>query len=140
MSRKTSDGTYNVGYGKPPRASRFKPGQSGNPRGRPKEMKSINDVLQKRLHSKVRVQENGRPKQITLLEVIIGRLLKRAAEGDNRSITIVLNQVRLLKEVEEGRADMATPERDREVLEEFARMMGGSLDDLLSDAEERPDA
>ena len=70
----------------------------------------------------------------------IGRLLKRAAEGDNRSITIVLNQVRLLKEVEEGRADMATPERDREVLEEFARMMGGSLDDLLSDAEERPDA
>lgn len=140
MASKPSDGTYEVGYGRPPRTTRFKPGESGNPRGRPKEVKSINDVLQKRLHSKVRVQENGRPKQITLLEVIIGRLLKRAAEGDNRSITIVLNQMRLLKDFEEGRAETATPERDREVLEEFARLMGGSLDDLISDVEERPDA
>jgi hypothetical protein len=27
---------YGVGYGKPPKASQFSPGQSGNPKGRPK--------------------------------------------------------------------------------------------------------
>lgn len=139
MSKSKKD-DYEVGYGKPPQHSRFKPGRSGNLGGRPKEVKSIDDVLQKRLFAKVKVQENGRPTQITLLEVIIGRLLKRAAEGDNRSIAIVLNQLRFLKGSDDGKPDTASPERDRQVLEEFARLMGGSLDDLINDAEGRPDA
>ena len=28
--------SYGVGYGKPPKSGRFRPGVSGNPRGRPK--------------------------------------------------------------------------------------------------------
>lgn len=134
------NGAYEVGYGRPPKASRFKPGQSGNPRGRPKEAKSVDDVFQKRLFAKVKVQEKGRQTEMTVLEVIIGRLLKRAADGDNRSIAIVLNQMRLPKGAEDGRPDTASPEQDRQVLEEFARLMGGSLDDLISNAEAHPDA
>jgi hypothetical protein len=137
---KPKKGDYEVGYRRPPKSSQFKPGQTGNPRGRPRQVKSIDDVLQKRLFAKVKAQENGRPTQITLLEVIVGRLLKRAAEGDNRSIMIVLNQMRLLKGDADAKPDAASPERDRKVLEEFARLMGGSLDDLISDVEAHPDA
>ena len=32
----SAEGDYEVGYGKPPKHSRFKPGQSGNPKGRPR--------------------------------------------------------------------------------------------------------
>ena len=31
---------YDVGFGKPPEATRFRPGQSGNPRGRPRGSKN----------------------------------------------------------------------------------------------------
>ena len=36
---------YEVGYGKPPRKSQFKPGQSGNPKGRPKGRKGFSTIL-----------------------------------------------------------------------------------------------
>jgi Family of unknown function (DUF5681) len=34
------EGDYRVGYGKPPLETRFKQGQSGNPRGRPRGAKT----------------------------------------------------------------------------------------------------
>lgn len=36
---------YDVGYGKPPVATRFKQGQSGNPKGRPKGAKNKRSAL-----------------------------------------------------------------------------------------------
>ncbi len=41
----TSTGGYDVGYRKPPKHTRFKPGQSGNPRGRPKGTKNLKTDL-----------------------------------------------------------------------------------------------
>jgi hypothetical protein len=52
-----------VGYGRPPRSTRFKPGQSGNPKGRPKGVQSLGAILDKALAARVSVQENGRRTQ-----------------------------------------------------------------------------
>src|SRR5215469_5153687 len=51
---------YEVGYGKPPRSSRFKKGQSGNPRGRPSGSKNLSTLLSEALNEPVIVTENGR--------------------------------------------------------------------------------
>ena len=51
-----SNGT---GYGKPPHHSRFKPGHSGNPRGRPKGKISLSQLLDKHLNAKVTVTSGG---------------------------------------------------------------------------------
>jgi len=47
---------YRVGHGGPPLETRFRPGQSGNPRGRPKGSKNTRTLLQEKLSEKVRVR------------------------------------------------------------------------------------
>ena len=48
-SKKSSDGNHSVGYGRPPEATRFKPGQSGNPKGRPKGSKNLRTLFAEEL-------------------------------------------------------------------------------------------
>ncbi len=60
--------TYEVGYGKPPRHSRFKPGQSGNPKGRKRGSKSTGTLLREILDEKVVVREGNREKKLTRKE------------------------------------------------------------------------
>jgi len=61
---------YEVGYGKPPRHSRFKKGESSaNPRGRPR--KEMATLLFEGLNKKVVVTENGRRRKIAVREAIL---------------------------------------------------------------------
>jgi hypothetical protein len=56
---------YEVGYGKPPRHTRFKPGRSGNPRGRPSGSKNLSTLLNEALNEPVIVAENGGQRKIS---------------------------------------------------------------------------
>jgi len=62
---------YEVGYGKPPRHTRFKKGQSGNPRGRPCGSKNLSSLLSEALNEPVIVAENGRRRKISKRQAII---------------------------------------------------------------------
>ena len=73
---------YAVGYGKPPGHSRFKPGHSGNPKGRPKGSKNIATLLERALTERVFVTENGKRRSISKLEASFKQLVNRAASGD----------------------------------------------------------
>lgn len=70
------------GYGRPPKNSQFKKGQSGNPKGRPKGTLNFVCVLQRTLRERVVINENGRRRTITKLEAAIKQLVNRAAGGD----------------------------------------------------------
>ena len=74
---------YKVGYGRPPLASRFKPGQSGNAKGRPKGAKNLATLTREKLEAKVTVREGGREKRMSKAEIGVTKLVNRFAEtGD----------------------------------------------------------
>jgi hypothetical protein len=75
-----------VGYGRPPIATRFKPGGVGNPKGRPKKTKTVGQIIQAAMMTRVAVEENSRTKFITAQEVIIRNLVHAAARRDIRAI------------------------------------------------------
>ncbi len=87
-----------VGYCKPPKATRFKPGQSGNPAGRRKRPKTVSDQLEDILKRKVPVTQSGRAKRIPLQELMLTTLVNNAVKGDLAALKVVMD----LKSSHEG--------------------------------------
>jgi hypothetical protein len=75
-----------IGFGRPPRATRFKPGCSGNPRGRPRGAKARRTIVEDLARELHWVTEDGHQRQRTTLELIILRLRAKALSGDLRAI------------------------------------------------------
>ena len=88
------EGSYQVGYKKPPPQHRFTKGRSGNPDGRPRKPKTIDMLLGKTLKEKVVVNENGRRKAITKFEAFVEQLVNKATAGDARSGKLVIELLR----------------------------------------------
>lgn len=75
--------TYDVGYGNPPRATRFKKRVSGNPRGRPKaKQETWGSVITEVLNGDMEFLEGGRVKHAPALEVMARNQAKRAVKGE----------------------------------------------------------
>src|SRR5438270_10814043 len=89
-------GLFEVGCGKPPPSRRFKPGQSGNPNGRPRGAKNFAVAIEQELVTRVTVTENGRRRRISKREVIAKHLVNKAASGDLKAIPLLLNEPRCL--------------------------------------------
>ena len=87
-----------VGYGNPPAHTRFKPGRSGNPRGRPKGTLNMATVLERTLRERVVINENGRRKTITKLEAAIKQLTNKAASGELKALQLLAALVRSAEE------------------------------------------
>ena len=86
---------YEVGYGKPPRPTRFKRGQSGNPRGRSSGAKNLKTLLSGVLNERVTVSKNGGGhRKITKREAVIIQLVNRSATADWRATKILLDMLR----------------------------------------------
>jgi Family of unknown function (DUF5681) len=88
---------YKVGYGKPPRHTRFKRGQSGNPRGRPPGAKNLSTLLTEALNEPVVIAENGGRRKISKREAIIKQLVNQSAKGDWRAVKLLLD---ILQDIE----------------------------------------
>jgi hypothetical protein len=79
---------YDVGYGRPPKENQFKPGKSGNPRGRPKGTRPVGAALHGIFYQKVRVTDGDRARWVPALEVILRRLANDAMRGDRNAIKL----------------------------------------------------
>jgi hypothetical protein len=82
---------YDVGYGKPPNATRFQQGQSGNPTGRRRGSKNLSTILEEELEQRVVIRENGKQKTITKRRASMKQLVNKAASGEHRALQILLN-------------------------------------------------
>lgn len=81
---------YEVGYRRPPRHTQFRPGRSGNPRGRPRGSRGLKTDLHAELESKLTIQINGQPFTGTKQQLMLKALATRAAAGDVKAASIVL--------------------------------------------------
>jgi hypothetical protein len=109
-----------LGYGRPPQAHQFKPGQSGNPRGRPKGAKNEATILRDLLNRKIDIREGGRARKITILEAILLRFTEDALKGNTKSAAFLFNRYAGIQ-ADESQSDDDINEDDRKVLDAFVR-------------------
>lgn len=80
---------YQIGFGKPPKHTQFKKGQSGNPSGRPRGSLSFASILNNALFEKVIVNESGQKLTKTKLEVMLIQALNKAVAGDLKAAQFI---------------------------------------------------
>jgi hypothetical protein len=85
-----ADTDYDIGYGKPPKKSQFKKGQSGNPAGRPKGSTSLTSVFKSLLEKKVAVVQNGKAAKMPMIYVLANKTLTKALAGEPQSLKLIL--------------------------------------------------
>ncbi len=111
---------YPVGYGRPPAHARFKPGQSGNPKGRPKRTKNLRTDLVEELGEFIRVRQADREYSVSKQRALIKALVARAVKGDTRAATSIVTLCARLLGVgdDEGESQpLSIP--DQRVIDEF---------------------
>lgn len=85
---------YKVGYGKPPKETRFKSGESGNKKGRPKSSKNFSTLLTQELHSRVDITENGKRCKISKMQAGAKQFANKVASGDPKFVSMLFSQSR----------------------------------------------
>lgn len=78
-----------VGYGLPPIKNQFKPGESGNKKGRPKGTKNTVTILNEILNSKVMVTDNDKKMKMSRRGVILTQTVSKAMKGDLKAVGIL---------------------------------------------------
>lgn len=81
---------YQVGYGKPPKASQFQPGTSGNKSGKKKTKPSVKDRISRALNERVPVTVRAKTKRMTKLDLMLTTMANKAAKGDIQAANFLL--------------------------------------------------
>ena len=82
-----------IGYRNPPKHTRWKKGQSGNPRGRPKGARGLKNDLDRVLRKVLTIEGRGTTLKGTTQLLALEMLARRAATGDVRSIKALVDLV-----------------------------------------------
>jgi hypothetical protein len=103
MNKKGSqdNNNYAVGKGRPPLSSRWKPGQSGNPKGRPKGAKNIMTYFRHELNRKIDIKQRGEIRKVTAREAIAMTITNLALKGDAKCLPLIIGLDREISAVEE---------------------------------------
>jgi hypothetical protein len=139
-----SGADYEVGYGKPPRHTRFQPGVSGNPRGRPKGTNNLKTDLMEELGEKVLVREGEQSRRVSKQRAVLKALVMRTLKGDARAAGLLTSLMMRLLDTGEGTLEVVEPLHDDEleILREFeGRVRQGRADALAEpvDRDEVPE-
>ena len=114
--------TKMVGYCNPPEETRFKKGQSGNPRGRPKGTPNMATVLERTLRD---------PAVVTKLEAAIKQVMNKAAAGDLKAVQLFTALLRTAQErgAPEAEPDAYLDETEEEVFIEIVRRIKAAAEE-----------
>lgn len=90
----SNDGVFGgpPGYKNPPKSGQFKPGQSGNPKGRPKkERDPICDIIEDVFFAEQMVNIGGNPKKMRAIKIVLMKLVQRAQQGNERATSLMFS-------------------------------------------------
>ena len=118
------------GYKMPPKHTRFKPGQSGNPKGRPRGARGFEATLKRELDRKIAVAVNGRSTKISRAEAMMKRVVEQALKGDLKAIRFIAEYdsriaAKLEAQINEAASKLRESAPDRgetEILSHFAQL------------------
>ena len=129
VDRPCDEPAENVGPGRPPRHTRFKPGQSGNPGGRPKGSKNFATILQQQLRKKVTITVDGKPKRMAVQEVIARRLANDSMKGTTKAMELLIRLTSAKSDEGAGKdaaRETVLPDKDalRRMQKRIAKLVG----------------
>lgn len=111
---------YEVGHGKPPKHTRFKKGQSGNPKGRPKGTKNLATDLAEELRERLVVTENGQRRRVSKQRAMLKSLTAKAIKGDVQATNTILRTIeRVVADDDDVEQDPGLAPDDQEIIQLF---------------------
>jgi len=122
-----SSDNYTVGKGRPPLSTRWKPGQSGNPKGRPKGAKNMTTYFNEALNKKIEIMERGKLRKVTSREAIALKIISMALKGEPKAISLIFSKEPEIAAAVE-RANIPTITKDmtpKEAMDAFIRTLRG---------------
>jgi hypothetical protein len=127
--KQSNEHGYVVGYGKPPTASQFKPGQTGNAKGRPAGHKNLKTLIRQAMTARISVQEGSSNRQVSKIEGVVLRQLQNALKGNDRSAMAVIRMALQLGFLDDAAEDHQAEARlsatDESILKELIARHGG---------------
>ena len=112
------DGDPPVGYGNPPKQHRFKKGQSGNPKGRPRKTRNIKTEFLEEMSEAISIVENGSRKDISKRRAVLKSIINKAMSGDHKSAEKVIEIDRLFAPTDSPHDDLRLTEEDLRFMRE----------------------
>jgi hypothetical protein len=109
------------GYGRPPNASRFKPGRSGNPTGRPKRARNLRSDFNEVMNKRVQIREDGELRYVSRQEALLLSLCLKALQGDTRASGQLLTRWAKTELHDSEPLQSNATTNDRAIVEDFLR-------------------
>lgn len=110
------------GYKRPPKATRFKQGRSGNPKGRPKGTRSLKNDLASLMEKRVRIREDGEQRHVSGQELMLLKLFEKAAKGDIKASTQIFGMLMKFDATDPPKTEPEIiTENDRAIVADFLR-------------------
>jgi Family of unknown function (DUF5681) len=111
MSRSSKG--YEIGRGRPPKATQWKKGKSANPGGRSsRRPTSLLEMIDKLLLASVKITREGVPKRVTTLEAILEQLWSKGIAGDRRAMAVYIRCRELAPQIADGKVQITFADSD----------------------------
>jgi hypothetical protein len=121
-----------VGYKRPPPHTRFRPGHSGNPSGRPKRKPTFRMALLEELAA---IEPGKDPQRAgSKLQALVKTLVDTAIAGDARAQSLLIGALARIGDAEEDEAASLTAD-DQEILDAY---MGSEVKGVASETDAAP--